>query len=400
MPRHLIDPSPRRIRLLVSSLALATAFALGAPTMAAAAETGPDSTVEALERPAVPSVTVTLVDPTSAKITVAAGTGGGPVETYQASVTPRAGGEPTILQRGTPGDFPLAELTPGLYAVDVAAMNASGSAGVSNFFFVLPDITSAPVITSADVGTTDVTFSVHTVNDLLPEQTGPTSRASIVYKLVLDDGAETIERAASAVDGTIGVFSALKPATTYTATITASYFFESTGWFGPSMAATTMFTTAPAAEPGTPSAPQAPSAEVLTEEMRGTVVVPATGRAGADVTISIAPGYAGQTVNGWLYSSPTSLGQAVVDAAGMVTLTLPADAAAGAHRIALTDTEGNLLGWGAIQVTPASPSAVAAHVPDELAATGSDMQIGTILAAMLALLVGSGIVTARRLVRR
>lgn len=400
MPRHPGDRRPRRIRFLLSSLALATTFALGAPMTATAAATGPDSPGESVELPTVPSITVTLLSPTSANIAVGPGSGGGPVETFQATVTPRAGGEPTVLQRGTPGDFPLEDLTPGLYAVDVAAINAAGSAGVSNVFFVAPDISSAPVVTATEASATDVRFSVHTVNDLLAEQTRPTSRASTVYTLVLDDGIDTIERADSAADGTIGIFNALRPATTYTATITARYFFEATGWFGPSLAATSTFTTLPAAGPGTPSVPPAPSSEVLTEEMRGTVIVPATGRAGETVAVSLAPGYAGQTVNGWLYSSPASLGQAVVDAAGLATFTLPADAAPGTHRIALTDSEGNLLGWGAIQVASADRSVVAAQARDELAATGTEAQTGGILIAVLTLLAGIALIAARRLSQR
>ncbi|WP_223170807.1 LPXTG cell wall anchor domain-containing protein [Microbacterium sp. NIBRBAC000506063] len=85
------------------------------------------------------------------------------------------------------------------------------------------------------------------------------------------------------------------------------------------------------------------------------------------------------------------IGSGVLDAQGRITVTIPADAELGTHRIAVYDSEGELLGWTEIQVTAAG-SGTGERLPD----TGSDIPFGAMAIALL-LLAGGGLAV---LVRR
>lgn len=71
---------------------------------------------------------------------------------------------------------------------------------------------------------------------------------------------------------------------------------------------------------------------------------------GETVTITVGTQYAGQTVEGWIFSTPTYLGTSVVSAAGTATFTIPADLPAGTHRLVVTDSTGTVIGWTYVQV--------------------------------------------------
>src|SRR5690606_17246527 len=70
-----------------------------------------------------------------------------------------------------------------------------------------------------------------------------------------------------------------------------------------------------------------------------------------------------------------------------IQLTLPASLAAGAHRLAVLDASGNVIGWFALAVSSAA-----------LGATGADADAGLELAALL--LGAGGVLVLTRLSRR
>ena len=75
-----------------------------------------------------------------------------------------------------------------------------------------------------------------------------------------------------------------------------------------------------------------------------------TFKQGQTVTVTVGTQYAGQTVEGWIFSTPTYLGTSVVSAAGTATFTIRADLPAGTHRLVVTDSAGTVIGWVYVQV--------------------------------------------------
>ncbi|WP_164884496.1 choice-of-anchor M domain-containing protein [Leucobacter muris] len=80
---------------------------------------------------------------------------------------------------------------------------------------------------------------------------------------------------------------------------------------------------------------------------------------GETVTVQIGEGdeFAGRWVAVWMFSDPVLLGgdwQAVAGN-GSVSVTIPADAPAGGHRLAAFAEDGSLIGWQAIEVAAAGP---------------------------------------------
>ena len=72
-------------------------------------------------------------------------------------------------------------------------------------------------------------------------------------------------------------------------------------------------------------------------------------------------------------------------------MTVPTDAPAGAHRLAVTDASGAVIGWYRVTVTAA---------PTALATSGATAPFGVALAiAMLLVLAGAALVMRRRPVR-
>lgn len=90
-----------------------------------------------------------------------------------------------------------------------------------------------------------------------------------------------------------------------------------------------------------------------------------------------------------MYSDPIFLTDGTLNAAGAITVTIPKDAPAGAHRIAVYSAAGDLLGWVNIEVKPGGA----------LAATGSELPAGNLVLAFGLLLAGGLVVAARRRTR-
>lgn len=132
--------------------------------------------------------------------------------------------------------------------------------------------------------------------------------------------------------------------------------------------------------------PVAPSESALTPQTQNQIQAPNTAVAGETITIVVGTAYAGQLVDGWVFSTPTYLGQATVSASGSVTFTVPAGLAAGTHRLVVTDSTGAVIGWVYVEITG-------------LAATGGSVEsagIPVLPWAAAVLLLGLAMVVIRR----
>ena len=135
----------------------------------------------------------------------------------------------------------------------------------------------------------------------------------------------------------------------------------------------------------------APGEGDLTAALQGAISGPATIAAGSTVSIQVGSDRAGSSVGAWLFSTPRALGTATVSAAGTIAVTVPLDVPAGAHRLAVIDASGAVIGWYAVTVTAA---------PTALATTGATAPFGVALViAMLLVLAGAALVMRRRPVR-
>lgn len=129
----------------------------------------------------------------------------------------------------------------------------------------------------------------------------------------------------------------------------------------------------------------------LDEGNRGGAIVSQSVVAPGDrVTITLGAQHAGVDAEAWMYSEPVFLADGILNAEGAITVTIPMDAAAGAHRIAVYSAAGELLGWVNIQVTAGGA----------LATTGSEYPIGGAVLALGLLLAGGLAVTLRRRAQR
>ena len=182
-------------------------------------------------------------------------------------------------------------------------------------------------------------------------------------------------------DTTAVTFIDLTPETTYRATVAA---LNARGVPGEWLESNEVRTPRP---PQPSTLPPAPAETALTPDAAGGLTAtPARVRAGETVTIAGLPASAWTAA--WAYSTPVSLGWAWAGADGSATFRVPADLPAGAHRIAVTDAAGELLGW--VEVTVLADAPVPAR-PAGLASTGFDPAVAMV--ALLALLLAGGMLT-------
>ncbi|GAB3399493.1 hypothetical protein GCM10027515_05940 [Schumannella luteola] len=166
-------------------------------------------------------------------------------------------------------------------------------------------------------------------------------------------------------------------------------------------------------EPTTP--PVGADDSKLTIDLQGKITIDITSaKPGATIKIYVGIEFAGTWVSAWLHSTPVALGgwqQVAPD--GTISVTIPTDAPAGDHRIAVQDAQGNVLGWTAFTVLaaadPGTPGAgnggtgstgsgssnATASGSRGLAATGVDATAGMI-GALALLLAGAALVVIRR----
>lgn len=150
-------------------------------------------------------------------------------------------------------------------------------------------------------------------------------------------------------------------------------------------------------------APQAQTASALEGVKEGGITAStSTPQAGQVISVQVGTERAGQWVAAWLFSEPVLLNGdwTQVAADGSIAVTIPAGVDAGAHRLAVFDAEGALIGWQQLQVGAATTPG-AAGAGGALATTGGEIAAGYIAAAVLLLLVGSSVfVVSRRMTRR
>ncbi len=125
----------------------------------------------------------------------------------------------------------------------------------------------------------------------------------------------------------------------------------------------------------------------LDEDNRGgAIATPSTVAPGGQVTLILGAQHARADVEVWLYSAPDFLERGTLGADGAITVTIPSDATAGVHRLAVYSADGVLLGWASIRVTGEGA----------LAATGSEIPAAGIVWALGLLLAGALVATLRR----
>ena len=124
--------------------------------------------------------------------------------------------------------------------------------------------------------------------------------------------------------------------------------------------------------------------EELTDAARGPVTAPATATPGQTITVGVGNGLDGESIDGWIYSTPVHLGTKVVSSADTVQLTIPTATALGVHKLAIVDADGNLIGWAAITIGSVG-----------LASTGVNAVLPASLGLLL-LLAGATFILLRR----
>lgn len=140
--------------------------------------------------------------------------------------------------------------------------------------------------------------------------------------------------------------------------------------YGPSLAVGLVVDSA--SEPSEPDTDPVADAE-LTAETAGEVELAGGGpvRPGSDVSVAVGKRYAGTWVSAWLHPGPVWLGWVLVDDAGAVRVTLPADAAAGDRRLVVKSRAGDLLGWTGLRIeSPPGPRPAVGAVATSVTAAG------------------------------
>lgn len=172
-------------------------------------------------------------------------------------------------------------------------------------------------------------------------------------------------------------------------------------WFADGFASQSLRTgTLPGGDDETPGTkPPLPGSALNDDNRNGVTINPSAAAAGQQVVVTVGDAQAGTEVAVWMYSDPQRLASGALDASGRITVTIPADAAAGAHRIAVYDAEGDLIGWGDLRVTAASGGATdgggTGAGEGGLANTGGALPVAAAALALLLLSAG-GVMVARR----
>lgn len=134
----------------------------------------------------------------------------------------------------------------------------------------------------------------------------------------------------------------------------------------------------------------------LTAELEGLISLSdGTVSPGQSIEVFVGAQYAGERVYAFLYSMPMALGSSIVSAAGTVQVLIPANAPAGAHRLAIQDASGAVIGWANITIASSVTAGDGAgDAGSTLAKTGSELA-PLLIGAMLLLTLGGALVLAR-----
>ncbi|WP_166314638.1 bifunctional metallophosphatase/5'-nucleotidase [Microbacterium excoecariae] len=137
---------------------------------------------------------------------------------------------------------------------------------------------------------------------------------------------------------------------------------------------------------GSDDATVTPDEADLTDDTENLIAAPGSATPGAEITI-VLPEQVTGTVETFMFSTPVSLGSQQVSADSTISVTIPADAPAGTHRLAVYDADGTLVGWTTIEITGG-----------DLLATGGEMTgtLGWGLGLAAAALIAAGILLTAR----
>lgn len=170
-------------------------------------------------------------------------------------------------------------------------------------------------------------------------------------------------------------------------------------WFADGFASEALRTGTLPSGGGTPGgeSPPLPGTELVDGNRGGLTVDPAVATRGQTVTITVDAKAAGTDVAVWMYSDPTRIATGSLTEGGTITARIPTDAPLGAHRIAVFDASGALLGWTDIRIAAGpGPGPGAGAGAGGLAATGSELPLAAAVLALMLLTAGAATMGRRR----
>ncbi|WP_167132097.1 ExeM/NucH family extracellular endonuclease [Paramicrobacterium chengjingii] len=129
----------------------------------------------------------------------------------------------------------------------------------------------------------------------------------------------------------------------------------------------------------------------LTADVEGGISVPSTLVRGETYSVTVE-GEISAAVAVWLHSDPVLLSDGYVEVTGdgTVTVTVPAEAPLGEHRVAVVTESGDVVGWQAVTVTDAGATA-----SGDLPWTGTEA-LPLLIVALLLMALGGVVLVARR----
>lgn len=173
-------------------------------------------------------------------------------------------------------------------------------------------------------------------------------------------------------------------------------------WFADGFASEALRTgTLPGVDDGTPGGetPPLPGTGLVDDNRHGLTVDPSVATRGQKVTITVGAGGTGTDVSVWMYSDPTRIASGTLTDAGTISVTVPADAPLGAHRIAVFDASGALLGWADLRVAAGNGAGAGGEAGagvGGLATTGAELPVAAVALALMLLTAGAVAVRRKR----
>ncbi|WP_104192583.1 fibronectin type III domain-containing protein [Cryobacterium sp. Y82] len=275
------------------------------------------------------------------------------------------------------------------YTADVAAINSVGTGIASALSAAVtipattPDVPAAPTVAALSATEASVTWSV-------PSGTG--GSALIGYTVRAFHGSELIAEQTTDAATTTARFAGLLAATEYTATVQATNAIGSSAYSADSAAVRTL--------------PATPTEDDLSEDIEN-AIVPDTLELTQSESVTISGLDAGEQYYAWFLSTPIGTSWQTASATGTITVTVPASLV-GAHRIAISDAAGDIVGWSTVTIAAATvpavtppatkPALTAAIVPaaKALSDTGIDPLPFTLLAGLFIALGAAAMTLGRR----
>jgi hypothetical protein len=311
-----------------------------AGTGAASAASTAVTTFAVASAPSAP--TAALAGDTGIEVSWAAPstTGGTPITGY--TVTLSTGGSIVSSQNVSASTLTtsFSALLPGKsYTAQVTANNSVGSSAVSDASVpvtIPATAPAAPAAPQASVSGTDVTIAWAT-----PASTG--GSAITGYVVTLMSGGAVVDTKTVGEDALSASFTGLDYSTSYSATVVA---VNAVGSSEASAASGSVLTGDPTAAPETVVVGD----DLSEESQNGLTLDPGTVPQGSSVTVGGLD--AGEWYFVTAFSEPVQLGWFQASADGEILVSL-AGVEAGAHRLAVQNIEGELVGWAGVTVTTA-----------------------------------------------